>query len=275
MNIAQLKSLTSSQFRRITGVKPRTFYQMLQIIKASEKQRLDGETRGRDQELSLESQLLLSLWYLRHYTTFLFLGLQFGVSEATACRIAIKIENILIKSKDFHLPGKKKLSQSDLVRVITDATESRIQRPTKGQRHHYSGKKKYHTTKTQIIIESVKNTIQCMDFSNGKKHDKALYDESKVKLKEETDNQVDSGYQGIQKTHNKTTIPMKKPKGRKLTKEEKRENRKRRKGRMIIEHVIRMLKRFRVVSDVYRNRRKRFGLRMNLIGGIYNYELAN
>ena len=83
----------------------------------------------------------------------------------------------------------------------------------------------------------------------------------------------DKGYQGIEKYHKNSWIPKKKSKNRHLSKEEKHKNREQARLRIIGEHVNRRLKIFRVLSERYRNRRRRFGLRLNLIAGIYNYEL--
>lgn len=86
---------------------------------------------------------------------------------------------------------------------------------------------------------------------------------------------TDSGYQGIQKLHAKSDLPKKKTKKKQLSKEDKKYNRQLSSDRALNENVIGKLKRFRIISDKYRNRRKRFGLRFNLIAGIYNYELDN
>lgn len=84
---------------------------------------------------------------------------------------------------------------------------------------------------------------------------------------------TDTGYQGIQKLHTKSELPKKRTKKNPLTKEDKQKNRDLASERVINENVIGMLKRFKIISDKYRNRRKRFGLRFNLIAGIYNLEL--
>jgi hypothetical protein len=84
---------------------------------------------------------------------------------------------------------------------------------------------------------------------------------------------LDSGYQGIQKQHKNSQLPKKKTKKSPLTKQEKRQNRTLASIRVFNEHVIGRIKRFKIIADRYRNRRKRFGLRFNLIAGIYNYEL--
>ena len=85
---------------------------------------------------------------------------------------------------------------------------------------------------------------------------------------------TDSGYTGIKKLQNNTKLPKKSSKKRPLTKEEKKYNRKIASERVVNENVIGSLKRFKIISDRYRNRRKRFGLRFNLIAGIHNLELG-
>ena len=67
--------------------------------------------------------------------------------------------------------------------------------------------------------------------------------------------------------------PKKRSKKQALSKEDKKQNRNLSSQRIVNENVIGMLKRFKIIADEYRNRRKRFGLRFNLIAGIYNYEL--
>jgi hypothetical protein len=81
---------------------------------------------------------------------------------------------------------------------------------------------------------------------------------------------VDTGYQGMQKLHGNTDIPKKKSKERPLKKEEKKRNGEISSDRVLIEHIIREVKIFRVAAEKYRNRRKRFGLRINLIAAFYN-----
>jgi len=85
---------------------------------------------------------------------------------------------------------------------------------------------------------------------------------------------VDTGYQGLQKIHSKTLLPKKKTKKSPLTIEDKKSNQAIASQRVLNENVISLLKRFKIIADKYRNRRKRFSLRFNLISGIYNYELA-
>jgi ribosomal protein L35 len=94
-----------------------------------------------------------------------------------------------------------------------------------------------------------------------------------VKIHPEIGVLTDTGYQGLQKLHKNSSMPKKKSKNHPLSKEDKKNNRELSKERVVNENVIGMIKRFKIVCDRYRNRRKRFMLRFNLISGIYNLEL--
>ncbi len=127
--------------------------------------------------------------------------------------------------------------------------------------------------KSQIIICEETEEVIATYFGKGKTHDAKIYEKSGMRLAKEIEIKADSGYQGLQKKHGKVLIPKKNSKLRKLTKEEKRANRELASKRVKVENVIRRLKIFRILAERYRNRRKRLGLRFNLIAGIYNYEL--
>lgn len=104
-------------------------------------------------------------------------------------------------------------------------------------------------------------------------HDFRLFKQSKVRFKNNTKSLVDTGYMGIKKIHANSELPKKKSKKSPLTKEDKKNNQKISSERVLNENVIGAIKIFKIIADKYRNRRKRFGLRFNLISGIYNYEL--
>jgi len=125
------------------------------------------------------------------------------------------------------------------------------------------------------VVNKANQQVICTDFSNGKRHDFRLFKESRVRFKKETVVLTDTGYQGLQKIHVNSQLPKKKTKKIPLTKEDKKSNKKLSSLRALNENVIGMLKRFKIITDKYRNRRKRFGLRFNLIAGLYNYELVN
>jgi IS5 family transposase len=112
-------------------------------------------------------------------------------------------------------------------------------------------------------------------FAKGARHDFSLYKHSKVKLPKAVACLADSGYQGIGELHAKAQTPIKKPKGGELTDEQKVYNKALASERVVVEHIIRHLKIFRILSERYRNRRRRFMLRVNLIAGLYNYAIKH
>jgi transposase len=101
-----------------------------------------------------------------------------------------------------------------------------------------------------------------------------LYKESRVHVLADTEEVVDTGYQGLQKLHKKTKIPKKRSKKNPLSKEDKKSNKEISSSRIVAEHVLSRLKRFKIISTRYRNRRSRFGLRMNLLAAIHNLEFS-
>jgi IS5 family transposase len=105
-------------------------------------------------------------------------------------------------------------------------------------------------------------------------HDFALYKRSKLEPHESLELLADSGYQGLSKLHEKSRTPRKKPRKAELSDEQKQSNRELASRRVVVEHVIRSLKIFRILAERYRNRRKRLSLRFNLIAGLHNYELS-
>lgn len=125
------------------------------------------------------------------------------------------------------------------------------------------------------MVDKRSARIICTAFTNGKRHDFRLFKESGLRPHPDIEILVDSGYTGIHKYHAKSRISRRSSKLKPLTHEQKKQNRDLSSHRVLNEHVIGKLKRFKILSDRYRNRRKRFGLRFNLIAGIYNYELKS
>lgn len=122
-------------------------------------------------------------------------------------------------------------------------------------------------------MEKKTRQIICTSFCNGKRHDFRLFKESKTHIHPEIKMITDTGYLGIQKIHQRSELPKKRSKKCPLTKNDKKRNRELSSERVLNENVIGMLKRFKIIADRYRNRRKRFALRFNLISAIYNLEL--
>jgi hypothetical protein len=110
-------------------------------------------------------------------------------------------------------------------------------------------------------------------LGKGSQHDFHLFKASRSVLSAHICSFADAGYQGLSALHQNSQTPAKKSKLRPLTQAQKASNRKLSSTRMLVEHVIRRLKIFRILSERYRNRRRRFALRFNLIAAIHNLEL--
>ena len=107
----------------------------------------------------------------------------------------------------------------------------------------------------------------------GKTHDFKLFKDTFIGIDELILLLADSGYQGIIEFHENSKTPIKKRKNQELTDDEKAYNRELSRVRILIENINRRIKRFKIMSDRYRNKRKRHGLRMTIICGLHNMDL--
>ena len=119
-------------------------------------------------------------------------------------------------------------------------------------------------------MDHTSQKILCVATSTGHTHDFALFKNSRVALAPTVELLADTGYQGVRKLHAKSQTPHKKSKHHPLTPEQKQQNHALAARRITVEHALRYLKRFRILSSTYRNRRKRFGLRLSLLAAIAN-----
>ena len=129
MKYETIEHLKDSDFKRLTGVQRETFEQMLTVIKKG------LGAFGRPPKLSRADQLLMTLMYWREYRTEFHIAQSYGVSEATVCRTMRKVEDALVRSKKFCLPGKKALQTSDTLFevVLVDVSEQPVERPKKAK----------------------------------------------------------------------------------------------------------------------------------------------
>jgi hypothetical protein len=127
MFYADLQDLAEGPFKRLTGVRPATF---LDMCAALEKHLPSG---GRTAKHCLQDRLLLTLMYWREYRTQYHIGQTYGLSESAVCRTIHTVEDALMRSGQFTLPGRKALTKSDIAFevVVVDATECPVERPKK------------------------------------------------------------------------------------------------------------------------------------------------
>ena len=142
MKHKQVKNLRDTEFRRLTGIKKKTFNLMLSILEAAEKEKM--KQGGRPSKLSIPNRLLMALEYLREYRTYFHIASSYGISESNCFQAIRWIENTLMASGKFSLPGRKALlkSDTDYQTILMDVTESPIERPKKSKDVIIQGRRK-------------------------------------------------------------------------------------------------------------------------------------
>ena len=277
-------------FRRLTGLTPVAFGRLLTDVTTAwdAAQARRGQRKGRKRRpgaghpftLALADQLLMLLIYYRTYVPHTFLGFLFGVDDSTVCRNNRRIEPLL--AGIFRIPERKvELSQDEIQELFFDATERPTNRPEQGQRAYYSGKKKRHTIKHQVVVVKKKKKtgrgqkprrlrIACVSKSfAGSTHDKRVYDRTGVTTPKGVPVCGDTAYQGTG-----METPTRKPKGKELTARQKRGNRRISRRRIVVEHGIGKMKIWRIAADRYRNPRRRHTLMFKNIAGLHNRMFA-
>ena len=286
-------------FRSLTGLSVEEFEELLHEIEEeyeeAEEERLDRPDRQRQRgaggpfRLPLCDRLLLTLTWLRVYLSYAALGLLFGLHKSNVCRNLQRMLPLVQRRTEEALPAEgSEEGKEDLetilerypeLRAILDATEQRVERPGEEatQKAHYSGKKKAHTLKTQIVVNAQGRIQHVSDSVPGAKHDVTLARESEVtgQVPPGVALEGDKGYQGLEgkEAQPEVKTPHKKPRGGELTEEQKLFNRVFNRGRVIVEHALAQLKVFQVLKQVYRHRRAQHNTIFRIIAGLVNRRL--
>jgi hypothetical protein len=134
------KKLGGEDFKQIIGVKKETFDAMVEVLREAYAQK--HKRRGRHAKLPIEDQLFMSLKYWRQYVTQKELAYEFEVGEATTHDVIVWVENTLVQSGRFSLPGKKALLEgNEIEAVLAGVTESPVERPKKNSGHGIRAKR--------------------------------------------------------------------------------------------------------------------------------------
>lgn len=240
-------------------------YQKQALIESS-KFRLNSKGAGCKPKLCLRDQMLLTLVYLSQLHTFQYLGVQFGVSESTANNIfhywldiftellpASLLEQVKKKDSDLELV-KEILTQYELT---VDSAEQPIERPGthEEQKKVFSGKKKNHTLKNQFIVLPLGEDLVDITVGDpGPKSDINQFRERLTKFAPDQKFKGDKAYIGEEQI----TTPHKKPRNQELTLSQKQENKEFSASRIFVEHVIRLIKLFRVAQERFRLKRENY-----------------
>lgn len=259
-------------FLRMTGVNVKEFEVICQCVQPLWDELIAAKKscEGRKSKFkTLADKVLALLLYYRTYVTHEFIGYLFDVDKANICRLFKKLEPLL--AKKITIKKDRSLTPDKIIKLLADVTEQPIQRPKKKSKRQqtYSGKKKRHTQKVEIVMQEDGQIINLSHSHPGRKHDFRIRKEE-TPLPRENDKYVDLGYQGLQKRTWQVKLPFKRTKKQPLTEEQKTYNRQQASFRMRIEHKIRELKVFRILSETYRNFGKKHHLRFNIIAGIIN-----
>jgi hypothetical protein len=254
-------------------------------MKGKKRQRKYGG--GRKATLAtIEDKLFFILCYLKIYPLQEVLAFLFDMSQGQANTWLHKLSHILKMALEDtqHVPTRspekvKELLEACLsVECIIDGTERRRQRPhdPEQQQKYYSGTKKAHTYKNNLLIDLHERKIHYLSQTyEGKKHDKAICDEEPLLFPRGSILFKDTGFQGYEPAGIQTCQPKKKPRGRELTAEEKASNTMISSVRIVVEHVLAGVKRCRIVKDVFRNTKALFDdLVMEIACGLHNVRVA-
>ena len=163
--------------------------------------------------------------------------------------------------------------------AFTDCTEQQIQRPVDKRRRkaYYSGKKKTHTIKTQLLVNNRGFIIHKTRYKKGRRHDYDSYKENHPVTPKEVLNVFDLGYLGVEMDFPEqlSALPCRKKRNQDLSQEEKEYNKIHSKMRIVIEHTICRLKKFRIMNDTFRNRLRKYNRISDIVAGLVNYRIMN
>jgi hypothetical protein len=230
----------------------------------------------------IENKLVFILFYFRMYPVQMAQGFFFGMGQPQANDWIHRLSPILKQAlgDELQLPAREPktieqtLAACPGLEFILDGTERPIRRPKDKQRQqqNYSGKKKRHTRKNNLLTDKRTRKIKALSPTvEGKRHDKKLADEQDWRFPPGSKLWKDTGFQGYEPAGVQTFQPTKKPKGRALSPEERLNNAAISQDRIGVEHSLAGVKVFRIVHDVFRNLRQDFDdLVMEITCGLHN-----
>lgn len=257
------------------------------IKPVTERKNKIGQGRKGDLPTDLD-KLLYILAYLKIYPTYDAMSI-LSNHQRSKCGDSVKFFlptlEMALKRK-LVLPKRKARTLEEVFRdnpeikdVFLDGSERRTQKPKNKKRRNklYSGKKKATTRKNIVLNDEKKRILFISKTKSGRRHDKKITDKNQLArhIPPDVAIWVDTGFQGLQKTHSNVVMPTKATKNRPLTFEQKENNRIISSIRVVSEHAIGGYKRFKATSDIYRNKLKNMDDKMNLVcAGLWNLHLG-
>lgn len=296
MSYPELKNKPKT-LQSLTGLNPQEFETLLEKFSQAwtayveetfhrvTRQRAYGAGRKAELE-SLEDKLLFILVYFRLYPTQEIQGFLFGIGQAQAHEWIHRLTCVLNQAlgNDQQLPEREPakleavLTSCPSLEFIIDGTERPINRPKDkaDRKTYYSGKKKGHTLKNNVISQRGGKVLFLSDTYEGKKHDKKIADEEGYSFPQASTLWQDTGFQGYAPVGVKIEQPKKKPRKGELSEAEKDENQKISKIRVEVEHQIGGIKRCQIVVQKFRNRVDHYADDvMETACGLHNFRLTH
>jgi hypothetical protein len=244
---------------------------------------------GRHFKLDVKNRFLMLLAYYRLYITYTLTGFLFDLDPSNVCRDIQKIEPLVRKCvpipQKVHKITKRLRTPEDVERhfpgflSFTDCTEQQIPRPENRRRRktYYSGKKKRHTVKTQLVVNNKGIIIHKTGHKKGHRHDYDIYKKNHPVTPKQVVNVFDLGYLGVGKDYPEqlSSLPNKKKKNQELSAEEKECNKSHSRKRIVIEHTICRMKKYRILADIFRNKLRKYNGVSDIVSGLVNYRIMN
>jgi hypothetical protein len=262
-------------------------HEIQRLSKSKDREREIGA--GRHFKLNKRDRFVMLLVYYRLYITYTLAGFLFDLDQkSNICRDIQKIESLIrqcipIPQKTYN--NTKRLKTLEAVEkyfpglmAFTDCTEQQIPRPVDNKRRkmYYSGKKKRHTIKNQITVNNRGYITHKANHKKGRGHDYDVYNRDHPVIPKQVVNVVDLGYLGVEKDFPEqllSALPCKKKKNQDLSQEEIDYNRIHAKKRIVVEHTICRLKKYRIMSDIFRNRLRKYDRISDIVAGLVNYRI--
>jgi len=235
----------------------------LQRLSSKRKDRERDIGPGRPFKLDVKDRFVMLLVYYRLYITYTLAGFLFDLDQSNICRNIQKIESLIKEClplpQKIYNKTKKRLRTPDEVEqyfpgflAFIDSTEQQIPRPVDKKRRkvYYSGKKKRHTIKNQIMVNNRGFIIHKTNHKRGCRHDYDIYKNNHPVTPKEVVNVFDLGYLGVEKDFPEqlSSIPNRKKRNLQLSDDHKEYNKSHSKRRIVIEHTICRLKKYRILA---------------------------
>jgi len=293
-----------SMFRSFTGLEVSELDSLYERVESRyskfEERRLSRPDRkkevgegGRPFKLELRDRLLMLLVYYRLYITLALTQFLFDLDLSNVWRDIRYLEPVVRACiplpKKIHEQVRRLGTVEEVERyfpgfkAFVDATEQEIPRPKNAQKRktHYSGKRKRHTVKTQLTVNSKGLIVHKPPHARGRRHDLDIYRQRHPDLPKEVEQNFDRGYDGVRNylPDLKYAIPFKRrgpgrghrgEKAEGLTPEQKKYNKKLLKARVVVEHTISRLKKFNIFGQEFRNRLRFYDTMTDIVSGLIN-----